>query len=162
MLTILRLMLLVNKGISCWPFSERTYLSSIKAGQRVRSNNETKTSSPALQDLCNTNLAQVLNQDPNLWMIKDMIHDRPKQMSGEHVQAESTKVKNLWSQCANFKIFKWVALLRRWRNQGVHDEWQIVAPQTIHTCIFQACRHHKLTAHQGMVHSFDQAFVLLA
>ncbi len=40
---------------------------------------------------------------------------------------------------------------RRCKNQGIFDDWQIVAPQTIHTRIFQVCHHHKLVAHQGIV-----------
>ncbi len=42
-------------------------------------------------------------------------------------------------------------LLRRRRNQGSLNEWQVVAPQTIRSRIFQACHHHKLAAHQGVV-----------
>ncbi len=39
------------------------------------------------------------------------------------------------------------------KNQGPLDDWQVVAPQTIRTKIFQACHHHKLAAHQGVVHT---------
>ena len=35
-------------------------------------------------------------------------------------------------------------LLRRRKKQGMSDKWQIVAHQSVRTCIFQACHHHKL------------------
>ncbi len=42
-------------------------------------------------------------------------------------------------------------LLRCCKNEGFLDEWQVMAPQTVRTCIFQECHHHKLAAHQGVV-----------
>ena len=114
----------------------------------VRATDESRPASPALQaliDLSDVELAQEQEQDPNLRLIMDMIRDSP-----EHVRAESAEVKALWSQYSNLKI-RDGALLRRRKNQGLSEEWQIVAPQPIRTRIFQACHHHKLAAHQGMV-----------
>ncbi len=58
--------------------------------------------------------------------------------------------KNLWSQFPYLQIRDGL-LLRCHKNQGPLDDWQVVAPQTTHTKIFQACHHHKLVAHQGVV-----------
>ncbi len=84
----------------------------------------------------------------------DMIRNSPERPSWEHVRAESAEVKALWSQYANLKI-RTGTLLRRRKNQGIFDDWQIVAPQTIRTRIFQACHHHKLAAHQGVVRTLS-------
>ncbi len=116
--------------------------------QRVRATDDSRKAGPVLQaliDLSHTELTQAQDQDPNLRLIKDMISDTPKQPSFEHVQAKSVEVKNLWFQYANRKIRK-DTLLRRHKKQVVFDEWQIVAPQKTHTCIFQACHHRKLVA----------------
>ncbi len=97
-------------------------------------------------------LAQEQEQDLNLRLEKDMIRNSQERPSWEHVRAESAEVKALWSQYGNFKI-RDGALLRRRKNQGLSEEWQIVAPQPIRTRIFQACHHHKVAAHQGVVHT---------
>ncbi len=59
-------------------------------------------------------------------------------------------VKNLWCQFPYLRIRDGL-LIRRHKNQGPLDDWQVVAPQTIRTKVFQACHHHKLAAHQGIV-----------
>ncbi len=97
-------------------------------------------------------LAEEQVQDPNLRLMMDMIRNSPERPSWEHVHAESAEVKALWSQYANLKI-RTGTLLRRRKNQGIFDDWQIVAPQTIRTRILKACHHHKLAAHQGVVHT---------
>ncbi len=56
----------------------------------------------------------------------------------------------MWSQYGNLKI-RDGALLRHRKNQGLSEEWKIVAPQLIWTRIFQVYHHHKHTAHQGVV-----------
>ncbi len=119
----------------------------------VRATDEPRPASPALQaliDLSDVELAQEQEQDPNLRLIMDMIRNSPERPSWEHVRAESAEVKALWSQYGNLKIQDG-ALLRHHKNQGLSEEWQIVAPQLIRTRIFQACHHHKLAAHQGVV-----------
>ncbi len=45
------------------------------------------------------------------------------------------------------------AFLRCCKNQGIFDDRQFVVPQLIQTHIFHACHHHKLAAHQDMVHT---------
>ncbi len=121
----------------------------------VRATDESKQASPALQalmDLSAVEFAKEQEQDPNLRLMMDMIRNSPERLSWEHVRAESAEVKALWSQYANLKI-RTGTVLKRSKNQGIFDDWQIVAPQTIHTRIFQACHHHKLAAHQGVVHT---------
>ena len=118
----------------------------------VRATDESQPASPPLQalvDLSDVELARKQEQDPNLRLIMDMIRERP---SWEHVRAESAEVKTLWCQYSNLKI-RDDALLGRRKNQGLSEEWQIVAPPLIPTRIFQACHHHKLAAHQGLVHT---------
>ncbi len=68
----------------------------------------------------------------------------------EQVRTESMDAKNLWSQYPYLKMQDGI-LLRRHKNHGPLDDWQVVAPQTIRTRIFQASHHHKLAAHQGVV-----------
>ncbi len=65
-------------------------------------------------------------------------------------RTESMNAKNLWCQYPYPKMQDG-ALLRRCTNQGPPGDWQVVAPQTIRTKIFQACHHHKQAAHQGVV-----------
>ncbi len=124
----------------------------------VRATDESKQASPAfpaLMDLSAVELAEEQEQDPNLRLVMDMIWNSPERPSREHVRAESAEVKALWSQYANLKI-RTGTLLRRRKNQGIFDDWQVVVPQTIHTRIFQACHHHhKLAAHQGVVHTLS-------
>ncbi len=118
---------------------------------------ESKQASPALQalmDLSVVELAEEQEQFPNLRLMMDMIRNSPERPSWEHVCAESAEVKALWSQYANLKI-RTGTLLRRRKNQGIFDDWQIVAPQTIRTHIFQACHHHKLAAHQSIVRTLS-------
>ena len=119
----------------------------------MRATGEAKKASPALQaliDLSNVEIAPEQEQDPNLWVVMDMLHASPERPAWEHVRAESAEIKTLWSQYFSLKIRDGV-LLRRRKNQGSLDEWQVVAPQTIRSHIFQACHHHKLAAHQGVV-----------
>ncbi len=115
----------------------------------VRATDEPRPASPALQariDLSDVKLSQEPEQDHNLRLIMDMIQNSPERPSWEHVRVESAEVKALWSQYGNLKI-RDGALLRRHKNQGLSEEWQIVAPQPIRTRIFQACHHQKLAAH---------------
>ena len=119
----------------------------------VRATDESKQASPALQaliDLSDVELAEEQEQDPNLRLMLDMNRNSLERPSWEHVRAESTELKALWSQYANLKI-QAGTLLRCCKNQGIFDDWQIVAPQMIRTHIFPACHHHKLAAHQGVV-----------
>ncbi len=104
----------------------------------------------ALIDLFDVELALKQERDPNLRLIKDMIRNSPERRSWEHAHAESAEVKALWSQYDKLKI-RDGALLRRHKNQGLPDDWQIIAPQLIRTHIFQTCHYHKLAAHQGVV-----------
>ncbi len=62
----------------------------------------------------------------------------------------SAEIKTLWSQYFSLKIRDGVHLRCR-KNQGFLNEWQVMAPQTIRTHMFQVCHHHKLAAHQGVV-----------
>ncbi len=113
------------------PFPDGT----AEPGHVVRAKDESRPASPTLQaliDLSDVELAQEQEQDPNLRLIKDMIRDSPERPSWEHVCAESAKPKALWSQYGNLKI-RDGALLRRRKNQGLSEEWQIVAPQPIRT-----------------------------
>ncbi len=80
----------------------------------------------------------------------DMLHASPEGPAWEHVRAECAEIKTLWSQYFSLKIQDCV-LLRHRKNQGSINEWQVVAPQTIRSCIFQVWHHHKLAAHQGVV-----------
>ena len=89
-------------------------------------------------------------QDPNLWVVMDMLRARPEQKAWEHVRAENVEIKTLWCQYFSLKIRDSV-LLRRRKCQGFLDEWQVAGPQMIRTRIFQACHHHKFSAHQGVV-----------
>ncbi len=97
-------------------------------------------------------IAPEQEQDPNLRMVMDVIHASPKQPAWEHVRAKSAEIKTVWSQYFSLKIQHGV-LLRHHKNQGFLDKWQVVAPQTIRTRIFEACHNHKLAAHQGVVHT---------
>ena len=81
-----------------------------------------------------------------------MLNVGPERPPWDQVRTESMDVKNLWSQFPYLRIRDGL-LLRRHKNQGRLDDWQVVAPQTIHTKLFQACHHHKLAAHQGIVHT---------
>ncbi len=92
--------------------------------------------------------APELEQDTNLRVVMDMLRASPKRPVWEHVRAESAEIKTLWSQYFSLKIRDGI-LLRLHKNQGFLDEWQVVAPQMICTRIF----HHKLAAHQGVVHT---------
>ncbi len=74
----------------------------------------------------------------------------PERPTWDSVHAEGAEIKILWSQYHNLKIQEG-ALLRRHKNQGPNDGWQIMARQSLRTHIFQACYHHKLVAHQGIV-----------
>ncbi len=119
----------------------------------VRATDEPKQANPALQalmDLSVVELADEQEHDPNLRLMMDMIRNSPERPSWENVHAKSAEVKALWSQYTNFKI-RTGTLFRRRKNHSVFDDWQIVVPQTIRTRIFQACHHHKLAAHQGVV-----------
>ncbi len=114
---------------------------------------EAKKASPALQaliDLSNVEIVPAQEQDPNLWVVKDMLCASPEQPACEHVRVESAEIKTLWSQYFSLKI-RDSELLRCHKNQGFLDKFQVVAPQMIRTRIFQACYHHKLAAHQGVV-----------
>ncbi len=95
-------------------------------------------------------IAPEQEQHPNLRVVMDMLRASPERPSWEHVRAESAEIKTLWSQYFSLNIRDGV-LLRRHKNQGFLDEWQVVAPQMIRTCICQACHHHKLVAHQVIV-----------
>ncbi len=121
---------------------------------RVRAVNEKpKKANPALQaliDLSNIKLVEAHDADPNLRLIKDMLDAGPKRPPWEQVRTESLDSKNLWSQFPYLRIRDGL-LLRCCKNQGPLDDWQVVAPQMIRTKIFQACHHHKLAAHQGVV-----------
>ncbi len=87
--------------------------------------------------------------DPNLGLIKETMLNSPKRPSWDGVLTESAEIKKLWCQYHNLKIQDG-ALLRCHKNQGANYGW-LVVPQSIHTRIFQACHHHKLSAHQGIV-----------
>ncbi len=122
--------------------------NAVKPCYRVRAIGEAKKASPALQaliDLSNVEIAPEQEQDPNLWVVMDMLRATPERPAWEHVRAEGAEIKTLWSQYFSLKIRG--VLLRRRKNQGSLDEWQPMAPQTIHSRIFQACHHHKLAAH---------------
>ncbi len=121
---------------------------------RVRAiTDKPKKANPALRaliDLSNIELKEAQDTDPDLRLIKDMLNaglDRPP---WKQVRTESMDAKNLRSQYPQLRMQDGV-LLRRRKNQGPLDDWQVVAPQTIKTKIFQACHHHKLAAHQGVV-----------
>ncbi len=123
---------------------------SVKPCYRVRAMREARKASPALQaltDLSNVEIAPGQEKDPNLQVVMDMLRASPERPAWEHVRAESAEIKTLWFQYFSLKIPDGV-LLRCRKNQGVLD---VVAPQKIHTRIFQACHHHKLAAHQGVV-----------
>ncbi len=127
---------------------------SIKHCYRVRETGENKKASPALQaliDLFNMEIAPAPEQDPNLRVVMDILRASPERPAWEHVRAESVEIKTLWSQYFSLKIRDGV-LLRRHKNQGFLIEWQVMAPQTIRTSIFQVCHHHKCAAHQDAVH----------
>ncbi len=114
---------------------------------------EAKKAKPALQaliHLSNVEIAPEQEQDPNLRVVMDMLLASPERPAWEHVRAESAEIKTLWSQYFSLKIRDGV-LLRRHKNQGSLDKWQVMAPQTIRSRIFQVCHHHKLAAHQGVV-----------
>ena len=98
-------------------------------------------------DLSNMEIAPEQEQDPNLRVVMDMLH-ASLQQPVQHVRAESAEIKTPWPQYFSLKIRDSV-ILRLCKNQGSLNEWQVVAPQMIHT-IFQAC-HHKLAANQGVV-----------
>ena len=73
-----------------------------------------------------------------------------------HVVSNSNYLCNLHrlGVIATWKFFSY--LLSSGPNFGLltptlTSHWQIVAPQPIRTRIFQACHHHKLAAHQGVV-----------
>ncbi len=123
---------------------------------RVRAVNEKpKKANPALQaliDLSNVELTEAQDAEPNLKLIKDMLNDGPEWPPWEQLRTESMDVKNLWSQFPYLRIRDGL-LIGRHKNQGPLDDWQVVAPQTICTKVFQACHHHKLAAHQGVVHT---------
>ncbi len=80
----------------------------------------------------------------------DMLRASLERPVWEHVRTESAEIKTLWSQYFSLKIRDGV-LLRRHKNQGPFDEWQVVAAQAIRSRIFQVCHYHKLAAHQGVV-----------
>ncbi len=126
---------------------------SVKPCYRARATGEAKKAGPALQaliDLSNMEIALAQEQDLNLQVFMDMLRASSERPAWEHVRAESAEIKTLWSQYFSLKIQDGV-LLRRRKNQGFLDECQVMAPQTILTRIFQACHHHKLAAHQGVV-----------
>ncbi len=82
----------------------------------------------------------------------DMLCASPARPVWEHVRAEGAEIKTLWPHYFSLKVQDGV-LLRCHKNQGSLDEWQVVAPQTIRSRIFQVCYHYKLAAHQGVVHT---------
>ncbi len=129
--------------------------SAVKPCYRVRAMGKAKKASPvlhALIDLSNVEISPEQEQDPNLRVVMDMLRASPEQPAWEYVRAESAEIKALWSQYFSLKIREGV-LLRRHKNQGSLDEWQVMAPQAIRSRIFQVCHHHKLAAHQGVVHT---------
>ncbi len=68
---------------------------------------EAKKASPALQaliDLSNVEIAPEQEQDPNLWVVMDMLRASPEWPAWEHVRAESAEIKTLWSQYFSLKI----------------------------------------------------------
>ncbi len=103
-----------------------------------------------LIDLSDVEHAQEQKQDPNLWLIKAMNRNSLERPLWEHGHAESPEVKVLWSQYVSLKIWAGT-LLRHCKNQNIFNNWQVVTPQSIHTRTVQACHHHKLPAHQGIV-----------
>ncbi len=80
----------------------------------------------------------------------DITQNSPERPSWEHVRAKSAEAKALWSQYTILKIWDGT-LLRRQKNQGIFDDWQVLAPQLVRTRIFQACHHQKLAAHQSIL-----------
>ncbi len=68
---------------------------------------EAKKASPALQafiDLSNVEIAPDQEQDPNLWVVMDVLCASPERPAWEHVRAESSEIKTLRSQYYSFKI----------------------------------------------------------
>ncbi len=120
---------------------------------QVHATNRSKKAGPALLaliDLSNVYIANEQDADPNLGPIKEILLTSPQHPTWNSMHAECAEIKTLWSQNHNLKIQDG-ALLRHRKNQGPDDGWQIVAPQSLHTHIFQACHHHELVAHQGIV-----------
>ncbi len=146
----------LNSGETSEDSSEDGLISvsdAVKPCYRVRAMGEAKKASPTLQaliDLSNVEIAAEQEQDPNLRVVMGMLRASPERPTWEHVRAEIAEIKSLWSQYLSLKIRDGV-LLRRRKNQGSPDKRQVVAPQTIRSRIFQACHHHKLAAHQGVV-----------
>ncbi len=74
---------------------------------RVRTTDEAKKASPALQaliDHSNVEIAPAQEQDPNLRVMMDMLHASLERPVQEHVRAESGEIKTFWSQYFNLKI----------------------------------------------------------
>ncbi len=75
---------------------------------RVRARDEAKKSrGPALQALIylsNVETALVQDQDPNLQVVRDMLHAIPEFPEWEHMHVESAEVKPLWSQYPNLRM----------------------------------------------------------
>ncbi len=124
---------------------------------RVRAMDRSKKAGPALQsliDLSNVDIANEQDAGPNIGVIKEILLNSPERPTWDSVHTESAEIKNLRSQYNNLKIQD-AALLRRCKNQGLNDGWQIVAPQSIRTHIFQACHHRKLAAHQAIIRTLS-------
>ncbi len=80
---------------------------TVKPCYRERAMGEAKKASPALQaliDLSNVEIAPEQEQDPNLWVVMDMLRASPEWPAWEHVRAESAEIKTLWSQYFSLKI----------------------------------------------------------
>ena len=91
--------------------------------------------------IINVEIAPEQEQDPNLRVVMDTLRASPERPAWEHVPAESAEIKTLWAQYFSLKIRDGI-LLRRHKNQGSLDEWQVMAPQMICSRIFQAYHQH--------------------
>ncbi len=61
---------------------------------------EAKKASPVLQALIalsNVEIALVQEQDPNLWVVMDLLQANPQRLAWKHVRGKSAKIKTLWS-----------------------------------------------------------------
>ncbi len=125
-------------------------LDFVKPCYKVRATGETKKASAVLQaliDLSNVEIAPEQEQDPNLRVVMDMLRASPEWPAWSMCKLKVLRLKHF-----SLKIRDGV-LLRCRKNQGSLNKWQVVAPQSTHSRIFQACHRHKLAAHQGVVHT---------
>ncbi len=130
-----------------------SFTKTVDLCYRVRAIGESRRAGSALIaliELSNVETARAQWQGPNLKLVMDMLQASRDCPAWGHVPTKTSEVKTLL--LSELKLEgRGSVLLSHHKNQGFLDAWEVMVPHTICTRIFQACNHHKLAIHHGVV-----------